>query len=398
MLNVIKTSLTNYAYGDELKRARSTGLFRKIQMHILKNRKLYGIYDSYSNFFLNFGFKIIYNDYVCIGHDDEFPNMMMIFVSDSGLKNPKIGASIIDELNTIVTEYDIKTISLSSILVLREIPYEAYYKIISSILYWTPHRCDNRKKSDIVYLKTKKIIPRTPKYKPPEKYDVEYFPVLANPIYAFVYNSIIHINIEWAHTVFTVDVTGMSEYYRDKQRIRLYSELRDAIINMKADKFIKICEKICAFHYILTNECNLEEKDVNSIITPFDIDNSVKFLYQIKALIAKLHNKERPVFEYIMKTKIFNDVEYDYHTYDWYMMRYNHTDEDKYVWGVYDPDEPRWSSEYSYGSSHRVMFSDNSMEKSFNDLMKDCYRRDIYDENTYAEYYNNSVYERDYIW
>lgn len=359
-------------------------LFDQIEMDLMKTTKLIPYYSCYWT--IPTDVKIIFNDELCIVHIDELPNTLAIFVSNTGLENKEFGKGFINELNIICALYNIKTISTSEVIILYNVPLKCYYNIILAIL-----------KDDLKMTKPKK---KRKKSNPQtsNKYDVEYFPMMYNREYAQIIMDTSVIDYDWASFRLGLTNTNIDQRVKSRLKLGIYSIILKSIKDNNIDNFIDGCSRLCAYNYFLTNHWrkNVYKND-NISVRPLTIDNDFKSLYKTKALIAKLRQRSNAIFTYIInETEVFKDVEFDYKPYEWYMNKYyeySHTKR-RQIWGSYSDHDPHWSS--FVDDCHSFIFPNDSMRESYDRLMMDCYRRDIYDEKTYNDYYNYD-YEREYV-
>ena len=360
-------------------------LFDKIEMDLAETTKLIPYSYKYSSYWIiPNDTKMIFNDELCIVHIDKLPNTLAIFRSDTSLENKDFGKGFTNELNIICGLYNIKTISNSEVIILYNIPLKCYWSIILAIL-----------KDDLKMTQPKKKRKKN-KLKTSNKYDVEYLPMTYNREYARIIMDTSVIDYDWAS--FRLCLTNLNIDQRLKSRLKLgiYSIILKSIRDNNIDNFIDGCSRLCAYNYFLSNywRKNVYKND-NISVRPLTIDNDFKSLYKTKALIAMLRQRSNTIFTYIInETEIFKDVEFDYKSYEWYMNKYreySHTK--KQIWGSYSDHDPHWSS-YA-DNRHSFMFPNDSMRESYDRLMMDCYRRDIYDEKTYNDYYN---YDYERIW
>ena len=332
--------------------------------------------------FISDDVRLIYNEEICIVHIDQIPNTLSIFVSNVGLKNKNLGKGFVNELNIICGIYHIETISTAEVIILKDVPLKCYYPIIMAIL-----------RDDMHMSKPKK--PRKKKIQKVKVYDVKYFPILYNSLHAYILKNIKIIDYRWAVENIGISADEKNRYVRSRYRLGLYKRIRTAIKDWDVNKFISVCNELCAYHYMLGVWRHPETSNQNLTLSPLSIENDMKSLYLVKAMVAKLSKLDGSVFTYLInETKLFDNVEYDYQSYDWYMDKmYEYSKKDKKIWGSYEVYEPRWARESSFTSPHSVMFPDEDIHMSFDRLMLDCYRRDIYDDTTYNDYYNYD-YER----
>lgn len=374
-------------YASYSRCSESSTIFDSIARHIGNHSRKLVMNDFadliYFNQYRDEDVRIICNENICITHISDVPNTLSIFVSDTGLKNKDLGKGFINELNIICGIYGIKTISTTEVIILKNVPLKCYYPVITAIL-----------RDDLRMLKPKK--PRKKKSKTKNTtYNVTYFPVLYNALHAYILNNIKIIDYKWAVENIGISADEKNRYVRSRYRMGLYKRLHSAIKDCDDNKFISVCNELCAYHYMLGVWRHPEMSNQNLALSPLSIENDMKSLYLVKAMVAKLSKLDGSVFTYLInKTRLFESVEFDYQSYDWYMNKmYEYSKKDKKIWGSYEVYEPRWACESSFTSPHSVMFPDEDIHMSFDRLMLDCYRRDIYDDTTYNDYYNYD-YER----
>lgn len=319
----------------------------------------------------------IYNDFVCCIINDEYPDALGLFISDKALKTTGYGKGFTSELYARRYDENVKAESSATCIIFTKIKMHQLWPMIDIIL---------RDDHSFVYKPLKFIKPKRPKTKV-KKYNVTYFPVKYDKRFADVMKKITIINLEWAKDWLPRSVLE-GDYVRSKFKITMYSELKTAVENQDVEKFVESCSMLCAYHYMLKNVWNnIDFNNQNLSASPLLVENDLKSLYRTRAMVAKLKEISHPVFSYLMtKTRVFRDVNYDYQSYDFYVKKIKqYTRNNKRRWGSYeDSSEPLWVSETS---SHSVMFPNSEMRRYYDKMMTESYRKLMYDEETYNEYF-----------
>ena len=112
---------------------------------------------------------IVYNDYVCIAAHKYEPHVLAIFASELGIRTKNFGKGFMTELAIIVKLYDIRMILRRECIILANVPFPAYWPIISAVL-----RDDMVAAEPVVRKKPKK----------PEIIKIRYVPTHYNEEYA----------------------------------------------------------------------------------------------------------------------------------------------------------------------------------------------------------------------
>jgi hypothetical protein len=331
---------------------------------------------------------------MCIVHHEDYPNVLALFVSEKATFTKGVGKGFMTELNILSPLYRFRGNCTNEVILLINVPLQAYFPIVMSVLR------DDMYQREPIPRKPKKSVP---KKKVVEKYKVEYFPAIYNARYANIMNCIRMVNYEWSfaivHGLLRASGPGTSTSEHCQIRIRIYSKLREALTNKDERQFIQACTQLAAYHYQFYNTKWGEKScsNPNAEVSPLDYENSMEVLYVFKALIARLKREDFMVYSYLMnQTKIFDKVEFDNRPASWYLKESRKYKKKRVpIVGSYDNLDPAWMESGKWESSHSPMFEEESAAKDYDELMKDCYRRDIYSEEDYNELFKYELCERE---
>lgn len=319
--------------------------------------------------------RVIYNDYVCIANT--LPGCFAIFGSDLGFKKPNFGKGFETAINMIVkySKSRIKIITGRDHMIIKNVPLKLYYPFIVAIL----------RDDDVPFV--------PPKSKTP-KYPVRYWPIKYDPEYAKFINSVAIVTYKWAIKKLDFHVTKQNNVegwmLRDKKD-EIYRNIYSAIDRKCSEEFINECINMCAYDYIWEIFEEHITRGYRFQLYPIP-PGSIEKIYLFKAYMALLKEEEPVVFRYLMRnTQVFQEIEFEGYGYDVYMRRYQSWYQRKNkpwkVHATYDEYDPRWTK--SEPQSRRFLEqSDKSVQETIDHLFLDQYRRTIYDQETYDDYYN----------
>lgn len=322
---------------------------------------------SYRMFNFN-GSKIamVYNDYVCIAAHKYEPHVLAIFASELGIGTKNFGKGFMTELAIIVKLYGIRMILRRECIILANVPFPAYWPIISAVL-----RDDMVAAEPVVRKKPKK----------PERGKIKYVPAYYNEEYArWIKLGDLHYR-KIRKLLF--DGPYADESMVEKKQ-EIYRMFQFAINSRRKDIFIAACMHLCRYHYIYVHDWN---DGSNRIVSPIDFKRDMKTVYLVKAFVAALKESNPKYYTYLMtKTRAFNNVEFEGLSYAQYM-KYHDRTKGLTDYGTYYKMDPRW--EAAQERSYRLLSSEDAyVQESIDHIFLDAYRRAIYDRETYDDYFN----------
>lgn len=332
----------------------------------------------------------MYTDRITVAYSPDFPSVIIGFINPTA--PPNAGMGMLRELGWVEhMEYD------QYVSVVKEgIPfnYPRYVDMDFGFMFVNVMRED-------LYPLIQACIFDGKVYMMPKKKPVEYLPILLNQDFRKTCRVLHNLpktynpRLAYINKVFpelnNAYLWGTREIL--KMRIHLYTQLHDATSNLLTRDFIKICQKFRAYHFALEYHKHPEKRNQNLAISPMDIRNTFKDIYNVRACIARLKEIDIKTYIYLaVETKLFNPIDLDsIGSYEQIIREKEKKQREEYV-HKYGTAEPRWHKDLStFEIEHSLMMpEDEGLCESIRTVLSQACDHD--DDDGVLRYINNPDY------